>query len=189
MDQDIQVLINQLKRVREELPAALAETATSMSMTAKAISERTIKDKGFGAQYSYAEYPVWFLKGKQLNAKGLKYIQQKEREADKNDEFATGNWREFREAQGLQTKHVDLTYSGKMWAGMFPQEVQISGYKYIAPLGNNTQEGQDKMNWNFERYGDFIGETLTGENLDILYRVAIDELIRFLDARIDWQKT
>lgn len=187
-DKDIQELINQLKRLRDELPTVLPAIATSMSLTAKAIAERTIKDKGFGDEYSLSQLPIWFLKGKQINNKGVKYIEKIEKEARKSGEPATGNWREFREAQGLQTKHVDLTYSGKMWAGMFPQDVIVEGYKYIAPLGNNTIEGQEKMNWNFERYGDFIGATLTGDNLDAVYKVGIDELIRLLDERIEWKK-
>lgn len=188
MDQDLQILINQLKAVRDELPAVLSDAATSMSMTAKALAERTIKDKGFGDEYSLSQLPLWFLKGKQLNNRGIKYIEQQYKDASKSKEAPTGNWREFRQAQGLQTNYVDLTYSGKMWAGMFPQEVQVDGYKYIAPLGNNSQEGQDKMNWNYERYGDFIGATLTGENFDLLVQVGIDEIVRLLNEKVDWEK-
>lgn len=201
---DLQELINALKAVRDELPQALASTATSMSLAAKALAERTIKDKGFGEVYSAAQMPSYFFKGftsngkiyppKYLNKRGLAYIesvekqQAKENRQNKTDFRARLSWAELRKAQGLQTGHVDLTYSGKMWAGMFPQDVIVEGYKYIAPLGGNNKEAQDEMTYNFERYGDFIGATLTGDNLDMLYNVGIEELVRFLDNKIGWAK-
>lgn len=200
-NKDLQELINALKDVRDALPEALASTATSMSLTAKALAERTIKDKGFGEKYSTASMPAYFYKGftgkngttylpQYLNKRGLAYIEKIEKQqAQENKKNKTSyrakiSWAEFRKAQGLQTGHVDLTYSGKMWAGMFPQDVVVEGFKYIAPLGNNTKEGQDKMNWNFEQYGDFIGATLTGDNLDLIYNVGIDELMRFIDDKL-----
>lgn len=176
---DVKELIAKFKALREALPEVMPSVATSVSLTAKAISERTIKDKGFGEQYSVNEVPAWFLSGKQLNNSGKAYI---ERVEDSDHPFT--NWGEFRKAQGLQNSYVDLTYSGKMWSGMFPQDVQIEGYRYVAPLGNNNKEGQNKMNWNFERYGDFIGRTLTGDNLDLLYDTAYDELVRLIDQKI-----
>lgn len=204
-NQDLQDLINAMKDVRDALPAALSSTATSMSLTAKALAERTIKDKGFGETYSTAQMPAYFYKGftgkngitylpKNLNKRGLAYIDAREKQqAQENKANGTNyrariSWQDFRKSQGLQVGHVDLTYSGKMWAGMFPQEVQIEGYKYIAPLGANNEEAQNKMNWNFEQYGDFIGATLTGDNLDLIYQVGIDELVRFLDEKMGWAK-
>ena len=44
------------------------------------------------------------------------------------------------------------------------------------------------MNWNYERYGDFIGKVLTGDNLDTLYNVAYDELVRLMDEKLGWKK-
>ena len=203
-NKDLQELIIALKGVRDALPEALASTATSMSLTAKALAERTIKDKGFGENYSAAQMPAYFFKGftgkggtylpKYLNKRGLAYIekiekqQAKENRQNKTNYRARISWAELRKAQGLQTAHVDLTYSGKMWAGMFPQDVVVEGYKYIAPLGANNKQAQDEMNYNFERYGDFIGATLTGDNLDMLYNVGIDELVRFLDDKMGWAK-
>lgn len=204
-NKDLQELINALKDVRDALPEALASTATSMSLTGKALAERTIKDKGFGESYSTTSMPAYFFKGfkgkngttylpQYLNKRGLAYIESIEkRQAQENKKNKTSfrakiSWAELRKAQGLQTGHVDLTYSGKMWAGMFPQEVIVEGYKYIAPLGATNKEAQDKMNWNFEQYGDFIGATLTSDNLDMIYNVGIDELMRFIDEKMGWAK-
>lgn len=180
---DFDDILNKLKEIRDALPAVLLETATSMSLTAKAVAERTIKDKGFGASYSSEKYPVWFLDGKELNKTGIAFIESVKKGV-KDDEVAESNWAEFRGAQGLQNKYVDLTYTGKMWAGMFPQEARIENYNYIAPLGHNNLEGQKKMDYNFKRYGDFIGSTLTGDNLDLLYTVMSDEIYRLIDEKL-----
>lgn len=168
-------LVNRLKSFRDKLPEVLPEIATLVSLSGKALAERTIKDKGFGKLYSNNDIPAFFLKGKEINARGRSYLDQ----ASKDDKGVS--WGDFRQAQGLQNKFVDLTYSGKMWAGMFPGEVQVNLFTYIAPLGNNTTEGQKKMNWNRERYGDFIGQVLTGDNLEALKRVGYEELVKVMD--------
>lgn len=174
-----------LERISREAPEKLLDVATVVSLTGKALAERTIKDKGFGETYSQNPIPVWFFSGKELNQKGNAYIEEKQGRGKKKKkgqvEFdGLGTWEEFRAAQGLQTKHVDLTFSGKMFAGMFPQEPYQSGTLFIAPLGHNNREGQDTMNWNQERYGDFVGKVLRGENFDAMANVAVDEIMRIL---------
>ena len=176
-------LIEKFKAIRDALPEVLPDVATSMSLTAKAIAERTIKDKGFGELYSDTEVPAWFFKGKELNKRGANYILTLENEAT-DDEPAKTNWGEFRQAQGLQSKYVDLSYSNKMWAGMYPQDVMINLFTYVAPLGANNTEAQNKMNWNYDCYGDFLGKALTGDGEDALYKVAFDELVRLLDEKL-----
>lgn len=181
---DLQDLKNILVSIINAVPDVMPQVATSMSLTAKSVAERTIKDKGFGQLYSDTKVPAWFMKGKELNKRGLNYILTLEKNATE-DEPALTNWGEFRQAQGLQTAFVDLSYSNKMWAGMFPQDVQQDLYTYIAPLGNNTREGQDKMNWNFERYGDFLGLALTGDGIEAVYDVGYDEFIRLITPYIE----
>ena len=187
MAEDISALIAKLEEFRDMLPTVLPDVATSVSMAGKALAERVIKEKGFGKTYSTTKVPAWFMDGKELNGKGLTYLSNlKEKATD--EEPAETNWGEFRAAQGLQTDHVDLSYTNKMWAGMFPQEVQVNLFEYVAPLGNNTTEGQNKMNWNYERFGDYIGKVLTGDNRDIMYDVAYDELVRLMDDKLGWIK-
>lgn len=173
-------LRSKLEAIKNDLPNILLEVATTVSLTAKALSERTIKDKGFGEMYSNTKVPAWFMSGKELNASGAAFIAKKKK-AKKGENFT--NWKEFREAQGLQTGHVDLTYSGKMWAGMFPQEAYQKGDMFIAPLGHNNREGQKEMNWNRERYGDFIGKALKGKNQDAMTDIAASEIFRLLKEK------
>ena len=142
-DEDISVLIKKLEDFRDTLPAVLPDVAVSVSMAGKALAERVIKEKGFGETYSTAKVPAWFMDGKQLNGKGLTYLKRLKKQATE-DEPAETTWGEFRAAQGLQSGYVDLSYSNKMWAGMFPQEVQISLFDYIAPLATIPQRGKIK---------------------------------------------
>lgn len=173
----LQELKDKLLKIQQEMPGVLLQVATSVSLTGKALAERTIKEKGFNEQYSKGKIPIWFLEGKELNAGGLAYMEKQKKGKGKKKE-GSGNWGEFRAAQGLQTNFVDLTYTGKMWAGMFPREAYQSGTQYLAPLAHNNKEGQNEMNWNRDRYGDFVGKVLTGTNRDAMAEVAIEEFIR-----------
>lgn len=188
-------LKEKLQNVKANLPQYLLEAATSVSLTGKALAERTIKDKGFGEQYSQQEIPVWFMEGKELNAAGKTYIESKKPKKGKVKQKklediterdlvdGMGNWGEFRKAQGLQAGFVDLSYSNEMWSGMFPREAFQKGTQYLAPLAHNNKEGQNKMNWNRDRYGDFIGKTLTGDNFEKMAEVAVDEVYRLIIER------
>jgi hypothetical protein len=173
-------LIHRMQNLENDLKSSLGDIATSVSLTAKAIAERTIKESGFGAEYSTKNVPTAWLYGQVLNASGTSFLQQRDQESDELGLEGEASYKELRAAQGLQVAHVDLTYSGEMWRGMLPAEPEIHGGIAIAPLGHTNRDGQDKMNWNFERYGDFIGETLTGDNFDTLKTVAAEEVNRII---------
>lgn len=165
-------LINNLKDIEEALPEVLKKSATVMAHDAKALAERIIKEKGFGETYSTNEIPPFWLYEKALNASGKSYL-------DNLDGEGT-NWGEFRQAQGLQNKHVDLSYSTRMWKGMRPDEVQEENGRFFCLMGHNDNEGRKKMNWNFERYGDFIGKALKGQE-EVLEEVATENILLLLD--------
>lgn len=165
-------LINNLKEIEQALPEVLKQSATVMAHDAKALAERIIKDKGFGAVYSSTEVPsIWFYE-KTLNASGKTYL-------DNLDDGAT-SWGDFRQAQGLQNRFVDLSYTTRMWTGMRPDDVIEKDGIYICWMGHNDNEGRDKMNWNFERYGDFLGKALEGQE-DILSEVASENVYNLLE--------
>ena len=168
----IRDLIENLKDIEKELPEVLKQSATVMAHDAKARAERIIKDKGFGETYSTKEIPPFRLYGKEIRASGKSYL-------DSLDGEGT-NWGEFRKAQGLQNKHVDLAYTTRMWKGMRPDEVIEKDGKYICWMGHNDNEGRNKMNWNFERYGDFIGKALEGQE-DVLHDVTVENIFLLLN--------
>jgi hypothetical protein len=197
---NMQDLKQRLKEIRDAVEARLPDIAVALTLSAKALAERNIKEKGFGAEYSRNKVPAWFLHGKELNAAGTKFLQDrgvntttgeqgkpKKRRRKKGETgdpapFSTmTNWGEFRVAQGLQDEHVDVSYSNKMWANMQPVKVEQKGDTYLAPLGATNTEAQNKMNWNRDRYGDFIGKALGDDERAIMTSVVVDEVTNIID--------
>ena len=172
----IRELIDNLKMIEDRLPAVLLETASVMANDAIGLAVETITEKGFGESYSKNLVPQFFFYGKELNASGRKYLER----LDDDPESEGTNWGLFRKAQGRQNAFVDLNYSTKMWGGMRPDKPQQVGSFFFCYLGHNNREGRDKMNWNFERYGDFIGKSLRGQE-DLLREVAQENIIRLID--------
>ena len=70
----IEDLRRNLRAMEREVLAALPDIATTLALSAKALAERNIKERGIGEGYSENLIPVWFLKGKELNASGRAYI-------------------------------------------------------------------------------------------------------------------
>lgn len=185
--------------MKEAVNAKLPDIAMVLVITAKGMAERAIREKGFGYKYSENRIPAWFLHGKELNGSGLAYLEKhgvksdgtqgegkkkrrkKGETADPGRYDTTVTWGEFREAQGLQSMFVDLGYSNKMWADMSPVEIRQEAEGIVrALLGARTRENQDKMNYNRERYGDFIGKALGKGAREILTDVIIDEVEQVL---------
>ena len=179
MAKDFKDLIHIFEAVRDALDEVLPQAATSVSLAAKGLAQKTIQERGFGETYSTNEIPIWFMTGRGKSKRGEAFL-----EAEKKKGRTTAAYYEFRQAEGLQTKFVDLTFSGEMWRGMFPREVEVQGNYYIAPLGCNTKAGQDKLNWQYERYGNFFADVLKGDNLKKMYQVANDEIYRLLLEKI-----
>jgi hypothetical protein len=178
---DLNDLIHRLENFKEDITRSLPDIATSISLTAKAIAERTIKDHGFGMLYSTKAIPTIWLRQNILNGQGASFLDRIDQEYDELGLDGEASWKAFRDAQGLQTGFVDLTYSGEMWSGMQPMDPKEHGENWIAPLGNINRDGQDKMNYNAERYGDFIGKALEeGENMAVLKQVGQEEVSRIL---------
>lgn len=183
-----------LNTVREEMRKKLPDIAATISISAKAISERKIKQAGFGKKYSETKIPAFLFAGKELNAQGTKWLEnhgvnadgsqgagkkkrrKKKGDPDPGNYDTTTNWGEFRSAQGLQNMFVDLSYTNKMWADMQPVRIEQKGDTYLAPLGGTNTESVDKMNWNFKRYGDFVGKMIEEPERDALGAMVIREV-------------
>lgn len=190
----IQEFKNLMEQMREAMRKKLPDIAATMSISAKAIAERKIKNAGFGRTYSTTQVPAFLFAGKELNAQGTKWLEnhgvtsdgkqgegKKKRRKKKSDPDPgsydkTTNWGEFRGAQGLQNQFVDLSYSNKMWANIQPVRVEQKGDLYLAPLGGTNTEAVNKMNWNRDRYGDFIGKMIEEPERDALGNLVIREV-------------
>jgi hypothetical protein len=192
---DISEFKKRTQQLREQLTAHLPQIAETLAISAKALAERNMKEQGFGVMYSTRQVPAWFFHGKELNARGTKFLEdrgvhpatgaqgaaKKKRRKQKGDPDPghfdkTTTWGEFRAAQGLQKAFIDLSYSNKMWANMGVTATVERNGAILALLGSTNREAQNKMNWNFERFGDFIRKSLTAEHGKILGALAISEV-------------
>lgn len=189
---DLKDFVNEMNQLQEDSKNGLKKLVTTMVITAKALSERNIKERGFGKEYSDYKLPVFFFIGKELNAGGTEYIEsRKETKSKKIKKLeditekdladGMGNWGEFRAAQGLQVEHVDLSYSNKMWASMSPTEVQEIGLIFRSELGSTNEEGQSKMNFSFERYGDFIMVSLNDDDRKVIDSIVLNGLKEIIE--------
>lgn len=180
MARDFSELIKLFENAESALDTVLPSVATSVTLAAKALAQRSIMEKGFGESYSSNEIPIFFMKGKTKSKRGETFLDGL---ITKGESMAS--YKDLRTAEGLQTGHVDLAFSGEMWRNLFPKDVEVSGNVFTAPLGANTRAGQAKLNWNYERYGNFFMDVLKGDNIDKLYKVANDELLRFLEQELN----
>ena len=170
----IKELRESLASARKEIEAQLPKIVSEMAHSAKVLAEKNIINDGFGAEYSKNEVPAFFFLGKELNNSGKAFIQKK----IKNGEGM--NWMALREAQGLPSDHVTLSYSNEMWRGILVLNVEKSGTKFLAMLGSTTISGKDKMAWNYERFGDFIIMALGLKENEFLAEQAIDDVLTII---------
>jgi hypothetical protein len=180
----ISALANDLQKLSLAVQERLPEVAVTLTVSAKALAERRIKEGALHETYSTIPLPGFYFKGKELNGSGtafLESLEPKKRGAGKKKkveeiteaDLADGEttWGDFRKAQGLQNSYVDLSYSNKMFAAMGPQAPEVNGAVIIVPLGANNKEAQNKMNWNRDRYGNFIEKSLSNEDKGFLVEV------------------
>lgn len=181
---DLQARIKQAKR---ELQAALPELAVENALNGKGLAERKIREVGFGAKYSNNRVPAWYFVGQQLNKAGENYLINKTKLDEKNTKIVNGEkvyaedagvtWAELRQAQGLQTEHVDLGYTNKMWAGLIPQTPYYEEGKIICRLAGTNVEVINKLSWNFQHYGDFFAKVLGPKEIEVM-TLALAERIK-----------
>ena len=150
-------------------------TAEKMAVTGISLVVERLQSKGVaGASYSKRRIPLKWLEGKQLNAKGQQYIDD-QREAEQG-----GNWGEWRIEQGLQAAVVDLTYSGRMLGSWLVLNVNTAGAgRFVARTGSSDKEGDDKMYYQLERYGDDTFDTTVDEQKEV-DEIAVDDCLDIL---------
>lgn len=171
---DIEDLNERINRLKQSIYDALPDIATKVTVSAKALAERNVRNDGFGADYSNNTIPAFFLKGKAKSNAGEKFIE----DAEKADEEI--NWKELRMAEGLPVDKVNLSFTNKMWAGMGPQKPYWAAGLIYCPLGGNNQEVVNKMNWNRDRYGDWIGKVLQNKEIKVLQQIVVTDVTDLL---------
>lgn len=169
-----------LAKARREVEAALPSIVRDFAHSAKVISERNIIEKGFGETYSSTEVPAFYFYGKEINQKGKS---EREKRSKKKE---TMSWAQFRSAQGLPDDHVTLSYSNEMWRGTNVVGAEKIGNVYYSILGSTTESGRNKLQWNFERYGNFMLKGLSKKDEAFLVNdVAIEPILEIIKKNLD----
>lgn len=175
---DISELLTHIRQAKADLKNALPELATMNALNGKALAERKIREVGFGAKYSNNRVPAWYFIGEHKSKAGEDYILKKQAYDEKNAKIVDGEkvyaddagvtWAELRQAEGLQSDHVDLGFTNKMWAGLLPEAPYYEGGKIVCQLAGATVEVINKLSWNFQHYGDFFSKVLTETEINIM---------------------
>jgi hypothetical protein len=65
-------------------------------------------------------------------------------------------YKQFREIQGREGSHVNLSYSGKMWQAVTIVARMHTDTTYATTIGGNNAESQNKLRWMTDKYGPFL---------------------------------
>ena len=161
----------------EDLKANGPDIVEVMAITGKSLVQERIQREGFGKTYSTKYVPAFFLYGKELNARGRKFLEE---ENDDKDDLT--NWKELRAAQGLQTAFVDLTYSGRMWNSLTVIRNAQAEASFFAYIGSTDAEGEKKLLYNANYFGDFL-KLNDAERIEV-EEVAKDKLESIIKKRL-----
>lgn len=144
--------IARLQALRSALPA-IAETVARVSAESAVavVKNRSIQEgidrdgrPGNKAKYSDKRVPSYWLQGKELNQAGRDYLKQN----------ALANWYGLRQAQGLPSDKVNLSYSNQMWKQYGVIRVTVRGAGFVAEVGISGSRS-DVFEQNEKQYGQF----------------------------------
>jgi len=134
------------------------------------IHNRILNDGIEGKSYSTNPLPSFFFTGKSISAGGEAKVKAIEK---KNKKLGISgiSYSDFRDANNLQTNHVDLRLSGDMWRDMDVLEssgtlkvTTIAGSKNSITYKDGQTTGQ-VVGYLAERYGDFLTPTKQEETI------------------------
>lgn len=167
MAENVDALIERLKKVRAGILEDGMIVAKSMALNHKAQVVRRIQSEGIpDAQYSDKGVPAylysndkWENSYARLNSGFEKMIKEKK----KKEEMVA--WKDVRDYQGLQTGFVDYTFTGRTFKNLTIVDTRIVGTSVYADLGGSDQETKDRLKYGFDRYGNFLAPNDTEKKL------------------------
>ncbi len=175
--------IDRVKRLKSELEKEGGPIMERTAMSARALIERRIKTEGIGSYSTKKSAPAFYFYGKGNNkGKEKDFIKEKSKKIDGESQYT--NWAEFRESQGLQSGHVDVTFSGRTWNNLKVTNVdKVGQLRFVARLSNDQELEAKKMEWNTERYGEFL--KTNEEEEEKLVKIIDGELQRVINRTIE----
>jgi hypothetical protein len=141
-------LQHRIELAKAQLRLQAPRVVLTMAQTGLALVTLRIQRDGLPGKprYSSAPFPTYLYWGNALNARGKDYIKKN----------PLGSWGAFRQAQGLPAEVVNLTYSGRMLRSLTVAPAGTTGTLHSAHVVAADQESANKVQWNEDRYGDFL---------------------------------
>jgi hypothetical protein len=90
-----------------------------------------------------------------------------------------GGYKQLRELNGLQSAHVDLTFSGRMMQNIKLVAEKQEGAKFLAVIGATTPEEKKKLYGNHAHYGNFLDPT--AEEKKIINPIPLNRIRKIFD--------
>ncbi|OGX80830.1 hypothetical protein BEN47_06120 [Hymenobacter lapidarius] len=126
---------------------AAPRLALLRAQTALALVTFRVQSQGVaGPGYSTTPVPSFLFTSKAFNAGGRAYIKKNK----------LGTYKGFRDALGLPTAYVNLTFTGRMFRSLQASAAGVSGAVAQARIVASTQEDADKVGYNTKQRGDFL---------------------------------
>ncbi len=140
-------LQDQITACKAEIEAAAPRIVETMAQTQLALVTLRIQSQGLrGAYYTGKLVSRSLFASKAFNAGGRAYAKQK----------GKGSYSGFKSALGLKSDVVTLTFTGRMFRSLTTIYAGVSGTLYLARIVASDQESADKVQYNTDRYGDFL---------------------------------
>lgn len=146
------LLISRLDNLEKDLQQKAPSIILGAGRSFLVAKKLQIANSGVG-RYSSKKYHPSALKGRELSSAGKTFIENKISRKEKT------NWSELRRAEGLQVSFVDLYYSGQMMNSTIAQKANQASFTYFITIGARNKKAQEKLNYNYERYGNFLKPT------------------------------
>ncbi len=182
-----------LELLEQELLKAGPKLAQEIAVNALALSVNRIQTEGVeGKQYSIKPMLATVSMFNKKSAFKPTVKEQKEGEKKKPKKkrwvwikfpkakkavpvmILPGGYKELRKLNGLQTAHVDLTFSGRMLQNTKLLKFKERGAQFIYFIGASDKEEKVKLAGNNKKYGDFLAPTK--EDIPVLQEVNVDAI-------------
>lgn len=140
--------IERLTKLEQVIEEGLESISQEVAMDAVGLIVNRIQQKGLeGRRYSDNPLPTFFFSRNADKKGALKQLAKQK---------GGVSYKDWRQMNNLQTDHVDLTFTGRMW-----QNIGIVGTvrredAFITIIGGFDKEVKDKLRWNAQRFGDFF---------------------------------
>lgn len=140
--------IEMLDKAEKAIEEGMKKISEEIAMDAVALIVNRIQQHGLpGRKYSDTALPLFFYTRNADKKGALKKLAK-----------AKGgvSYKDWRSMNGLQTDHVDLTFTGRMWQNVGIVGTVRNGDSFITICGGFDKEVKDKLRWNAQRFGDFF---------------------------------